>query len=210
MKDSEFWRALSTEFRALDPSICLHAYWISKPNDNSIEWKLFADGDGCDSVNAQFKALAMRAGIKISEFDSSLEPLTLWLVVLKASGKGETETTPEGFAAGSIFRLCEASAAVGSDLEAKALIRERVAATKPQSAQPESLESFASQIDALRAECRLTVEELAEAIDVKARSVYRHLKGVVPRGKQLRAYEREFSQRLERKVVLSQTSSKRQ
>jgi DNA-binding transcriptional ArsR family regulator len=72
-------------------------------------------------------------------------------------------------------------------------------------------ESIGAQLDRLREECRLTVEDLAAALDVDPRSVYRHLSGKsLPRRSHIGAYERLFSQKLERKVVLLIRSGKRQ
>jgi len=66
------------------------------------------------------------------------------------------------------------------------------------------------QLDAFRRECRLTVEDLAEAIEVAPRSVYRHLSGeAVPRPRQIAAYESLFSNRLGKPIRL-ETSVKRQ
>ena len=80
-------------------------------------------------------------------------------------------------------------------------------------ARPESqkAETVGEQIDSLRAECRYTVEELAEKLGIQPRSVYRHLSGeAIPRKPHLGAYERVFSERLGRKVFIIQTSGKRQ
>jgi hypothetical protein len=63
--------------------------------------------------------------------------------------------------------------------------------------------TVAQQIDALRSECRMTVEELATALDIEPRSIYRHLSNKAkPRQRQIAAYERLFSERLERSVRL--------
>ena len=70
-----------------------------------------------------------------------------------------------------------------------------------------SAETLASQIDRLREECRITVEELAEELGVDPRSVFRHLSGEsMPRSRHLAAYERVFSARLQTKVVIRKTS----
>ncbi len=72
-------------------------------------------------------------------------------------------------------------------------------------------ESIAGQLNRLRDECRLSVEELAEKLDIRDRSVYRHLSGeTIPRLKQIGAYERVFSEILATKVVIKTTSGKRQ
>jgi ribosome-binding protein aMBF1 (putative translation factor) len=67
--------------------------------------------------------------------------------------------------------------------------------------------TVASQIERLRQQCRMTVEELAEALDVVPRSVFRHLSGEsIPRNRHLAAYERVFSERLKTKIVILKTS----
>jgi hypothetical protein len=68
---------------------------------------------------------------------------------------------------------------------------------------------ISEQLDLLRKECRITVEELADAISLSARSVYRHLSGdAAPRGRQIIAYEKLFSKKLERLIRIE--TSKRQ
>lgn len=60
-------------------------------------------------------------------------------------------------------------------------------------------EPIAKQIDRLREESRLTIEEVAEALDLAPRSIYRHLSGQAnPRSRQIAAYEDLFSKRLKR------------
>jgi hypothetical protein len=72
-------------------------------------------------------------------------------------------------------------------------------------------ESISVQLNRYREECRFTVEELAEAVSIEPRSVYRHLSGESePRLRQIGAYERTFSDRLGKKVVIHKTSGKRQ
>jgi hypothetical protein len=79
----------------------------------------------------------------------------------------------------------------------------------PQSVTP-ARESVGSHLEALRSECRMTVEDLAEALEVTPRSVYRYLSGqATPRDRQIAAYEQLFSHKLGRKVHL-ETSVKRQ
>jgi hypothetical protein len=81
--------------------------------------------------------------------------------------------------------------------------------------QPKSLsapqdESVAIQLKELFEECRMTCEDVAEAIGIEPRSVYRHLSGeAVPRKRQLGGYEKLFSDKLKRQVRLRR-SGKRQ
>lgn len=59
------------------------------------------------------------------------------------------------------------------------------------------------QLKKLRDECRMTIEEIAEEINVRPRSVSRHLSGEdVPRRKTLRAYESIFSKRTGRTIQI--------
>lgn len=91
--------------------------------------------------------------------------------------------------------------------EAKEL---RQVATTPKLPAAPPRESVAEQLERLRDECRLTVDELADKLDIEPRSVYRHLAGTsAPRLKQIGAYERVFAEILERKIVIKTTSGKR-
>jgi hypothetical protein len=66
-----------------------------------------------------------------------------------------------------------------------------------------------AQLRELRKESHLEFEELAEALDVAPRSVYRHFSGEsVPYGKHLARYQEIFSEKLGRKVLISRTSGK--
>jgi hypothetical protein len=68
-------------------------------------------------------------------------------------------------------------------------------------------ETAGQQIERLRTESHLTAEDLAEELGVTPRSIFRHLSGtVVPHGRHLAAYERVFSNRLQRRVVIRKTS----
>lgn len=70
-------------------------------------------------------------------------------------------------------------------------------------------ETTGEQIDRLRNECRLSVEQLAEMVKIEPRSVYRHINGEAkPRIAHIGAYERAFSQVLHKPVVISITSQK--
>jgi hypothetical protein len=71
---------------------------------------------------------------------------------------------------------------------------------KEESQKPET--TLAEQIEKLRDEARLTNEELAEEINLGLRSLYRHLSGTPPRARHIAAYEKLFSEKLARKVLL--------
>jgi hypothetical protein len=80
----------------------------------------------------------------------------------------------------------------------------------PQPASAPLTRSIAQQLKDLQDESRMTVEEMAEAIEIEPRSVFRHLSGdSIPRAKQIGAFERLFTDKLGRPVRL-ETSGKRQ
>ncbi len=92
----------------------------------------------------------------------------------------------------------------------------QVAANQKTSAQPEQpklkaalKESLADQIKRLQEECGITAEEMAEALEVVPRSIYKHLAGTtVPRRVHIAAYEKLFSERLKRSVTLQKVSKR--
>lgn len=79
-------------------------------------------------------------------------------------------------------------------------------------AQPESgkAETLGEQIDRLREECRLSIESLAAAVERDPTTVSRHISNkLIPQLRTLGKYERVFSKRLNKKVVLNKTPVKR-
>ena len=71
-------------------------------------------------------------------------------------------------------------------------------------------ESMADQLKRLQAECNLTAQELADAVGVDLRSIFRHLSGqALPRRTHLATYSKLFSEKLGKTVILK-TSPKRQ
>jgi DNA-binding transcriptional regulator YiaG len=65
----------------------------------------------------------------------------------------------------------------------------------------------AQQIEALRLECDLTQQKLSDELGIELRTVQRHLAGEsVPHRRSLAAYERYFSNRLNRKIIIGNLS----
>ncbi len=98
-------------------------------------------------------------------------------------------------------------------LEIEFFYPEKVAQQRPSSTSRAPLlclpakETIASQIQRLRDECRWTIPALAEAADLSARQVARHLSGEFkPLARNISAYERAFSNHLKRKVVINKMS----
>ena len=85
------------------------------------------------------------------------------------------------------------------------------AAKQPQVDQSEDAmvdaETVAAQIQRLRDECRWTNEDLAEAADLSTRQVARHVSGeAMPYKRNIATYERVFSKKLKRQIVISKKS----
>jgi len=89
-------------------------------------------------------------------------------------------------------------------------IEEFVSQQNENTQEPVRHPSAAEQIEQLRNECRLTVEQLADEVGLDPRSVYRHLGGTKPRIGHIGAYERVFSKILKRNIVINIPSARRQ
>ena len=223
MADSNFWRDLAERFRSLPASLPIRADWLIDADGATWSWMI--SGALKRDTEIQFAALARRGGVEI---DPNRDSLAVWLdavwqqenpgrsrlngPIAAQSRGGEVGTRLNG---GTLERVCGLSATLASVRENLTLDEERIARIKneqnkaPRPSNQE--ESISVQIDRLREECNLTVEELAEALQIEPRSVYRHLSGKsIPRKKQIRRYQEIFSERTGRVVSILQTSGKRQ
>jgi DNA-binding XRE family transcriptional regulator len=64
-------------------------------------------------------------------------------------------------------------------------------------------ETIGAQIKRLRHECKWTIQELADVIDIDERTIRRHeADDVQPYDRTVRAYERVFSNELKRKILI--------
>jgi len=194
MADSDFWRNLAKEFRAVDPQGFLIADWHFDFNVETgfppiPEWRLRQDGF-TRSIRLEFEALARRAGPKVHPLLDSLDG---WLEAIRESGLVDTEYERAiwGGSAplGSILRVCLVSADLCKQYESLALEAERIAgsqhdyqgiAEQQQSQGPavetspgikhssipnaEPVETIAAQLRRLREESRLTIQALTEAL----------------------------------------------
>lgn len=202
-------------------------------------WRLAGADRNTRSIQLEFESLARRGGPKVyPNMDSLmgwLEALRGHRLNVESEGMG-LESGPDGSTVGhhyfgSIVRVCQASADLCKILESLALETERLARlreevqAKAEQQQPyraaldanESVteplrsETVSSQLNRLREECRFTVEALAEAIGVDPTTVSRHLSGAAtPQLRTLGAYDRTFSNKLGRKMVIEKTPGKRQ
>jgi hypothetical protein len=124
------------------------------------------------------------------------------------SAVNSLELTPSQ---GEVLRINVLLAKPPSDRNFKTEDVVRLTHNEPERGEPRSLAKndgqVASLLQRLREESRMSVEDLARAIDADPRSVYRHLSGQsAPRLRYLGAYERVFSEALKRKVVIRQMS----
>jgi hypothetical protein len=229
MANSDFWRDLAVQFLGIPGSAgALSASWLYRVGSQEVgDWTV----NGTRAVVAQFDALARRAAAKLSHLGDP-DLLTAWLEALRTSGDGCFKHDGEGREAdgtqivlGSIYRLCEASANYCKKLESAALQNEYDShrgsigiLSRPVVASPFTSvatpaaplikvpkpESVGQQINRLREECQLTVDELAERMNLDVRSVRRHLAGdTTPYDRHLWAYRRLFYKLLNRDAVIS-------
>jgi DNA-binding XRE family transcriptional regulator len=129
MADSDFWKNLAEQFRALDPSGMLRADWDYIVNSGNVDqWQI----KGADrSIRVRFEALARRAGSAIAEALQK-DPLFIWLADVKATGphfefgpyvieKHVDGTDGPQHQLGTLNNLCIASAERCSEYESYAL-----------------------------------------------------------------------------------------
>lgn len=163
-----------------------------------------------------FLMAAERAGVILGS-PAGRPALFLWLDLLRAEsrryrGGGSLTTVADGVSTtaeiGTIHSVCLASRDQCYKLETKAIAARMVPAA-PVSAQPlpEAQETVAQQIERLRVECDWKLETLAEMADISARTAQRHISGVtIPFARLLGRYERVFSKKLKRQVVIKKLS----
>jgi hypothetical protein len=225
MGDSDFWRDLAKQFRALQHALGrLRAEWdYIVGSGGRGQWRLTGTDGG--SV-VEFEVLARRAAAGLSDAGSS-DLVMVWLEVLKnRSGKFEygrssTEPAADGTAevehlAGVILRVCEASADYCSRVEGEALEAEfrgkqqnALATLDPKASEigQFSADSIGHQINRLREECGMTIEDLAGEMKVAPRTVQRHMADVcAPLARNIVAYERVFSKSLKKRVSIKKMS----
>jgi hypothetical protein len=158
------------------------------------------DGDAANSLrsNARFK----KAKAALSTYRAEFSRIDLPERRFRQYMKDEIEAASNSLQlSGAQQRLLETE--FFFPLEQRAKTRE----ANPTSFRPQRTETVAFQINALREECRLTAEELAEKIDVDIRSVQRHLSSKsTPYARNLQRYEREFSKLLNRQIVTRKMS----
>lgn len=126
MLDSDFWGNLAERFRRLDPDGILKATWSLPFGSQSSEiWELVGTGNLGPSIRAQFEPLATKAGLMVDM--QSRHPIDLWLSTVRASGPQFDFIGSSGSAfgeSGLIKKLCQVSADVCSEFEARALLIE--------------------------------------------------------------------------------------
>jgi hypothetical protein len=162
----------------------------------------------------RFMQVATDAGIHLGTRPRGATPLAFWLDRLY---KHCLENCTESVFAkqidtggGSLKRICEASATYCAWLDRITLEREDATTTTTIPAEPKpEPEPTCAQLERLRVEAHISIEDLAAAIDTDPRSVYRHLSGErLPQPKYLAKYQRVFSERLDRKVHIKKLSGK--
>jgi hypothetical protein len=130
MANSDFWKSIAAEFRALDPNGGLRADWDYVVNSGRpYQWR-FAGSQ--PSLDMRFEALARRAASEMPNPGYS-DLLLSWLEALR---KNSTQLGSDYYAetrrdqpdvehvVGSVHRICEASADLCHKFESQALQQE--------------------------------------------------------------------------------------
>jgi hypothetical protein len=217
MDEVSAWRELAGRFTELGRADGnqLYACWSSSPFNNRGEhW--FMAGSSLPSIIDSFKWAAERAAVLLG-LPAGSSALFYWLNLLKDNspryqGGGSSEThsddgTVTRAEVGTIRCVCLASEEYCFKLETEAIARQKLAFAKPmvlaEARQPATAESIAAQLTRLREECRWTIDELAEKIQVNLRTAQRHLASDnIPHKRHIAAYERVFSKELKRQIVI--------
>lgn len=140
MPDSDFWRDLAEDFRAIDPHLLLRADWrcstmTGEQRPVVTEWQIGANDRPTRSVKYEFEALARRGGREIYPYmdsrDGWLETLRQYRLNIEDQTPVMIECDPEGTAvtyiySGSIVDLRQASVDLCKLLESQALDMERM------------------------------------------------------------------------------------
>jgi len=112
-----------------------------------------------------------------------------------------------------VGKQADAYAASGVDIASGSPLMIMAAMVARGAQQAEEETTLSAQIRRLQNECGISAEEMAEALGIEPRSIYKHLAGqTVPRRNHLAAYEKLFSERLNKSVTLRKSviASKRQ
>lgn len=136
MLDSDFWRDLAEQFRAIrDPRHELRADWVTEAEPSGItpsavDWHLNQPQDS-PLIRDDFEVLARRGGPKIHPY---VDSLVGWLEALRSSGMNRgmsgqgirPSATGRRRYTGTIERVCEASVRLCKKHESIALETERM------------------------------------------------------------------------------------
>lgn len=219
MADSDLWREFADAFLKLAEDYCdIPAQCQHQVGSDAVgDWALCGEY----VVNVRFDALARRAAVGLPD-KRSVDLLVAWLEALREEKPdfelsdcfGTEQNRGTAYRIITINRVCQASANLCKRFESAAL---QVEFEESHQSDPQKLleapparpseETVAAQIRRLREECRLTVEELGELVNLEPRSVQRHEAGTAkPYPRYLSAYERVFSKLLNRRVVISKLS----
>jgi hypothetical protein len=170
----------------------------------SIETRNYLDWDSDEANSLRSKARFKNAKAALSVYRREFSRLGIPEPAYRKFMKDEIE------AASNSLELTPAQQRL---LETEFFYPEKVAQQRPSSTSRTPLlrlppkETIAAQIQRLRDECRWTIPTLAEASDLSARQVARHLSGEFkPLARNISAYERAFSNHLKRKIVINKMS----
>jgi hypothetical protein len=209
--DPAFWRDLASQFRVL-PDRTLDFRAIRDEG----RWML-AGGAKSEPERARLRYRFEQLAVQAAAAAGRSALLESWLDLLVAEGPPVSGIeTADDFGGQVVYgesvlipRLVVASVDLCLKLETQAFIARLPAppAPSPPSIPPSAIhaETIPEQLSRLRDESRWTMDELAEEIQVDPRTVQRHLAGdSSPYKRHIAAYERVFSKRLSRKVLIEE------
>jgi len=193
MTDSEFWKDLARQFREHIGSVSLSWIPSRQPRGSRFDFSLNLHYGATRATEMALRALCLQAGIRLDP--SASNPTISWL----------TKMTTHVAADVQIIRdLASVSAQACSDLQMLVLQAEHD--SRKASTIPSGPASTSEHIEQLRIEAGLTQQDLADLVGVDIRNVQHHLANThKPSKLTLARYEREFSNLLRRKIVITKT-----
>jgi hypothetical protein len=151
MADSNFWKDMAAQLRALDPSACVWLRWRKFRDEGNYNfWIEAADRPNCNQVKAQFVSLATRCGASMANANTS-SALRLWIdPIIKMSKPGEHQAgrslrdngTTEDWIGGVIEHIAAVSAGLCMAFEAAEVEKERLAASPKEPLSDDPLEAI--------------------------------------------------------------------
>jgi DNA-binding transcriptional regulator YiaG len=197
MGDSEFWKNLAAQFRALNCHGIRLTWSVSETGASEFASHLDADrGVTVHAVLAALQALFAEVGLKVDP--RSDNPINSWCIALSKQLPDDARAIEDPGVSSAVLCSRLQMEAMRDEQQAKATQLSETRVAKPI--------SVADQLEPLRIEADVSQEKLADLVDIDIRNVQRHLSGVTkPTKRNIFRYQREFSKLLKRDIVINRT-----